>query len=479
VRSIQEIMKAEGLDPRGVVFAGGGTGLLIVPSDKAPSLVQRIEAEFAHGTGSGSCCAVWQAVAPHELIVGPDIPSPLPAEVSQGGIRQVQGQEQQPFPFGQVVRLLADKLREAKEEQIHAPFPPLPGYLHRCESCGLEAAALWDLKQGDRLCRICFAKRERGRFERTHLPQNLKTAQSLEEIAGIEAGERGYVAVLYADADNLGQTLFELQSMADYALFSQALAEIPDRVVRDLVSRYGLAERYQAPVLGGDDILLLLPAHKIMQLTGDLPDLIQGILAEQAQRIGDRVGNRLKEISFSVAFVIVPAHFAIRFAVDYAEELLQSAKKGRREKDEACVDFLVVKDASPLNLSVGALRDAKLERETARGTLRMTSKPLSLSKFTTMLQDVRLLREVGIAKSQLQQIERLLWEEEPSAIPLTLRYQWIKGEGWKKFFRERTGGGMRLHAAIDRWLTDGAFVQRGAVYETNLLDLLEIFEFWE
>jgi hypothetical protein len=478
---LPSLLRAFRLPQACIVFAGGGTGLLLVPAQAAPDFAQRLAARFMQKTGTGTCSVTWRAFAPHELVIGPNTPTAAIPQLPDG-IEGVVASAPAPFMFGHIVRLLADQLREVKEEKAGALFPPLAGYLHRCESCAIEAASMEDRLRlqdiPDRICAHCLLKRRRGRGER-HEGTPEETAVSINDIIGQE--ERGYFAVLYADANNMGQTLFKLQTMTDYALFSQAVAEVMNCTLRDLVRDHRLKSKYQAPVLGGDDLLLLLPAKKVVSVTADLIKQVPGRFEEKATQISGSMAQYLKDITLSIGFVIAPAHFAIRFAVDYAEEALLSAKKGKREKGQDCLDYLVIKDASPLNLSVEQLRKEHFVRqEEGRWALKLTTKPLTVSKFREMLTDIERLRTAGVTRSQLQQVENLLWSESPPSLRLNLRYQWLQVDSWKRFLQQSISNGDAL-SGIEAWLTQNVLrpTEEGDESESHFLDLLELYEFLE
>ncbi|MEM2914000.1 MAG: hypothetical protein QXH91_01170, partial [Candidatus Bathyarchaeia archaeon] len=73
-----------------------------------------IQNRFAEMTCTGSCTVVSQEFAPHELIIGPDIPSFSHSQLPQG-VTIIRGETKQGIPFGKLFQLLADRLREAKE----------------------------------------------------------------------------------------------------------------------------------------------------------------------------------------------------------------------------------------------------------------------------------------------------------------------------------------------------------------------------
>ena len=478
-RWIDEILEAKGLTKANKLFAGGGTGLLIVPKDNAQELALEIQNRFAEETRTGSCTAIWQDFAPHELIAGPDPPSVNNINIPSG-TKLILKEGNKAIPFGGIFQLLADRLREAKEEKLSIRFPPVSGILHRCESCGMESATQWDtVRTGetqDRICETCALKRSEGRDKRKRLESetpSLQTALTINDIAGTE--DRKYFGVLHADANNMGRILSQLPSMVDYALFSQTVSNIMNQTVRDIVSDHRLKNSYQAPIVGGDDILLIIPAKKAAPVAQDLMSKIKKNFNNAADQLGGHVAEHLRNIGMSIGFALVPSHFAIRFASQYAEILLRLAKEKRYEAGEDCIDYLVIKDASPLNVSVSELRELHFRREDPdRWTLDLTDRPVTVSRFREMLDDIRKLRQAGVAQSQLYQIKTLLTQENPSVAALNIRYQWLRVESWKQFCHLK---GIQDIAECIR--KSGILDRHNSTYRSSFLDLLELYEFME
>ena len=485
--------KELGLTFDNILFAGGGTGLMIVPAEQVSALSDKIKARFADKTGTGSCTVTYMVFAPHELVQGPDITSTDKAIFS--GVDLIAAQDSLPISFGEIMRLLADKLREAKEEKMIFHHSPLPGFIHRCESCGIEAAIENDpIRPEDsqnKICCHCLRKRTKARDERDKLegmPQ--KTALTINDIA--DQDKHGYYAVVYADANNMGSILFEMKTMADYALFSLAVTDVLRTTTDDLVIEQKLNGCYQAPIIGGDDIFFIVPAQKAARLTQGLMEKVREGFKKKSNETGitDNLAKRLLDIGMSVGFVIVPAHFVIRYAVDYAEALLCSAKKGRKDKGEDCIDFLVVKDASPLKLAIDELRKSEFRRKAHAWRVDLTHKPVTVSEFNRMLSCVDALHESGVPQSQLHQIKTFLQQESPKVASMLTRCQIVRVKAWQRFRDsisrigckdveqkdltqqdvEQIVSGMRILCKPDKEIEN---------YESGFLDLMELYEFRE
>lgn len=480
--SVYRILEEEGLGAEHVLFAGGGTGLLIVATDKASRIADTVRSRFAKASEVGSCTVVWRAFSPHELVAGPDLPTPPPA--LPPGLRLCRSDTDGACPFGRIVQLLADDLRQAKEERLDPPIAPLPGILRRCDGCGVRAAEKpWQFEdRSDWLCAPCYHHRQRGRLERRWLEKEkpeLETAESINDIVGPEA-ERGYIAVIYADANGMGQMLFAMERMADYALFSQTVTEVFDTVIADIVQGFNLKGRYQAPILGGDDLLLLVPAGKAAEIVASLRERVKAQFSTRADALPpaqETVAGLLRQITLSVGFAIVPAHFNIRFSVDYAEALLRRAKEARydSETEMEWVDWMVVKDGSPLSLHIKELRDTVYRRrQEGQWSLDLTARPVPISRFREIVDWIEQLQRHEVPRHQLKALQELLQTQSPEAARLNIRYQWLRVDEWRTgFFKEDPQRG-------DSWLREFVLVEKpGRRFETGFLDLSELYEFRE
>ncbi|MFQ6071706.1 MAG: hypothetical protein ACE5KT_03255, partial [Methanosarcinales archaeon] len=378
--------------------------------------------------------------------------------------------------FGSIVQFLADIIRKEKDTRFEFSIPFLPGYLMRCQSCGVLLAIKEDILrfESEKICHVCSKKRDKGRKKRKSMPKEMKPALTIEDIAGIEEGKMGYVAVIYADANNMGKVLFEMNSMLEFAVFSMTVTEVMEKVTKDLVKEYKLSEKYQAPILGGDDILLLVPAKHAPSIVSSLAKKVEEEMMRRGGEIGGNLGNELAKIKMSVGFVIVPAHFNIAFSVDYTEKLLRTAKEKSYESKLPCVDYMVIKDSSPLGLEIKEFRDAVYDWEPDGAKVKLTQKPYLLKDFKNMMRWVKFLRQAKVARSQLKIAESLLKSEPPRVARLNILYEWIRSKEWRDFFKNIRCDDPK------QWLDKFVLHEKHPkIYESRFLDVLELYEYEE
>lgn len=479
--SIYKLLGDFGLSKDNVIFAGGGNGLLIVPADKAEKIAQEIELRFARRTKVGSCTAIWHQFYPHELLLGPDGGECQSKDLPKG-ISVIPGLSGgDTIPFGKIVQLLGDELQEAKRGKFIPGNFPISGILKRCSSCGILPA--WKEhrvgEEIDFLCEACYGKRQRGRKEIRSEEKELPEAKSINDIVGETPGEgRAYIGVIYADVNGMGRILSEIERIEGYHLFSQTVTKVMEKTKKDAVKELSLAGRYQSPVVGGDDVLLILPAKEVLQAVMILSEGIENGFTEEGNKNGGDLGEKLKKLRIGVGFVIVPQHFPLRFAVDYAEQLMRKAKELGYSRKSSCVDFMVIKDASPLNSDIESLRrELYFKRWRKYGaTIQLTKKPYSLSDFGKLLEDLGEIRR-QVPQSQLFSVRSFLENDPPEVARMNIAYQYLRSEDWKKFFLGGKYPSEPMNKWVDFFLEEDQ--KRPRNFSTSFLDLLEVYDFRE
>jgi hypothetical protein len=213
-------------------------------------------------------------------------------------------------------------------------------------------------------------------------------------------------------------------------------------------------------------------------VASDLLEETKAHFKAKGEEIGGEVGDQLKNVNMSLGFAIVPAHFAIRFAVDYAEALLRSAKTDSYSSNngDAFVDYMVIKDASPLGQKISQIREFHYRhRYKYTAELELTRKPFSFHDFLELLEYKKLLFDVKVAKSQLAAIETMLHSDSPKVAFLNIAYQCIRTKEWGEFFDKLSN---------EKNITKEDFLHNFMLaelqpnqYATSFIDLLELYDF--
>lgn len=458
-----------------IVYSHGGSGLLVVEGDKATAdqLAGQLERRFREHTLTGSCTAV--------------------AYQPNWNVNDAKG-------FQRLLRVLGMKLQQRKGEKAaeEPPDPWVMSYFRRCQACGLYPAVSQrsitsdPREEQEYVCKSCNQRRERGKEAKYVSNESMpRMAQTLENIAGKESGEEGagYLAVIYADANRAGLLLRQAENEQQVRAFSDWLWTIVEKSVGEVVSESGLEERYQSPVVGGDDILLFIPASHAVKVLKQVYDKLKSKLSDVPEELtSTELGELLKNLSFSYALLIAPHHLPIPFLYQYAHALLKSSKQlAYQTEGSDAIDFQWITESSPLSESLLDLRRTfHCERQDGlkfhqNGKLRpideywTTAKPYSWKGFEELLGIVEVFHSNKVTKGQLRRLAQLLHNSSPTEAQLNVLYQAVRNE-------ELASALNQLCSSMSDW--PKFFFEVGSeggkqVLRTKLLDILELFELQE
>lgn len=346
----------------------------------------------------------------------------------------------------------------------------IPPFLHKCDSCGIYPSCRTD--DDEKLCLACYKKRE---FHRSQPNAELKAVKSFQDLVIHENGStnsKKQMAVFYADGNNFA-TLFQnklKQGVKEYSEFSTSL----NRHIQDSVEKS--CEDHGVPRInisfGGDDIFVALPASKSIVFTDTLK-----------KYLGKHTNHEIANISYSFSLIFTKCNYPIRFLMDYAEVLLKNAKKVCYQNQSLqqvrnlpvfSVDFMTIKDASPLSHDIEHLRQTHMNTS---GTTYLTKKPYQYVDFLKLLEKVKILKDaMKESKSQINIIADSLVNRIPNEAELTIDYFYAKNYNphhKKPLDLLITESNKSLYHSLVQSCS-----QKPNQYETFFFDALELVDFW-
>lgn len=285
-------------------------------------------------------------------------------------------------------------------------------------------------------------------------------AEVSHDVHDIAAGSR-YIAMIYADGNNVGRTMATLATPQAYAAVSEDLRQ----VMRDAV--FGALARHLQPqpgapksertrthpyvhpfeilAVGGDDLLLIVPGayafdvaleiaqrfeqgitarlNELDRHQGRRPpehqsiahrsryqrDLLSSDRSDQAdQQIAD-LRALTPRLGLSAGVVVAREDAPIFFLRNLVEELLKSAKKQASAQARAgyyggAVDFMVLKSITMVTDNIAEFRKAGMEHEAGHERRRLYARPYAWHELAGLLRTVRALRQAGLPRSQLYRL---------------------------------------------------------------------------
>jgi CRISPR-associated protein Cmr2 len=343
----------------------------------------------------------------------------------------------------------------------------------------------------------------------------IKEARSLREIGN---ASKGFVAYIYADGNNMGGYIQQIQTPQEYKKFSEDIFQATEQSVYKALAQYLKPHQlnnltdpdnenrngcwihpFEILAIGGDDVMLIVPADRALAIAKTIGEEFENILLQTG---GYRLDNNRPsysahryspekaipsecKLSMSVGVLITAEDTPIYYAQNLTNQLLKSAKKtGKKLKKDAgyfggTIDFLVMKSVTMISSNIESFRDEGLTLD--RGAkLKLYAAPYTLHEIGGLLESVKVLKKAEFPKSQLYQIRSFLERGKQTTI---LNY---------RYFRTRLKQGKaELKAEFeDAWckpkkpensgnLAPWMFDLKEGVYETIWRELVDIYDFIE
>jgi hypothetical protein len=416
------------------------------------------------------------------------------------------------------MELAPDRGAQRDDEFGHIALPS-HALLCTCESCGISYAQnLWrdpddtDKSEG-RYCRVCLIKREEdmevkkrlrsarktplsgktlwGRIIETlgedYLPSTSPIPQRPKDFNDFRAFSRGkgYLGLIYADANGMGRafdhlsTLQEVKDLADK--IDKAVFRAMGRAITSHLPVQGDTFPFDILLVGGDDIVLVTPADKALQ--------VAHTLAEEFHRLAG-------EYTLSIGVVLAPVTYPFSLQHELVEETLKAAKvSGAKQtghtgstdmQEQSRVNFVVVTGNTSLNYEK---RYQELHRKSAalqQNEFFATLRPYTLLDLSWLLDQLKRGNQRRLGRTKLHQLhEAILQLNHTSSIleSLALLRNWKRDE--REFIKQmvrtfdtRLTMQQQQMGTLFPWFLDGKESRDDlTIYRTPLLDFIELYDF--
>ena len=291
----------------------------------------------------------------------------------------------------------------------------------------------------------------------------MKEALSVREI-GDASILSGFVAYIYADGNNMGGYIQkEIKTPESYRHFSRDIFEATEKSVYAALTKH-LAPHKLSPALqaerksereiwihpfeilaiGGDDVMLIVPADKALAIAKTIGEEFERILLSKGDRYKSNQTynpelihryhhqeeiktDQQCKLSMSTGVLITAEDTPIYYAEKLTNQLLKSAKKLAKDLKKSgyfggTVDFLVMKSVTMISSSISEFRaNALTKLGQGQQKLKLYAAPYTLHELDGLLKTAQTLIDAEFPKSQLYQIRSLLERGKQTAI-LNYRY---------------------------------------------------------
>ena len=293
--------------------------------------------------------------------------------------------------------------------------------------------------------------------------------ENLSDIGGLSTS-RNRIGVVYADGNAMGRIVQQLDSPEVCKHFSEtvdtsirdachaALTEVSKPDIADIQDRLASSTvhsflRADILLLGGDDLLVALPAERALEFAMRVTQHFERLTAQtMAAACDEDVRNFYRKhangkgFTISCGVAIVSSSFPFYLSLDLAEDLLKNAKAGHspQQSPVARIDFHVVAGSNSYALKQVRSEDYGVASGKSQDTAEAarTLRPLTRSQLEALRDGVDELRRCHFPRSKLHDLH------EAALDPRKWQAEWRIRE---IFARSRHGGLPRTSHRYALW----------------------------
>ena len=462
------------LVPECLIYSGGGSFLGIVPVSLADTIKSEVEKAYLVETSVCTISIVFKPLSYLNFARGIE---PYVEEGFSPIFRNAKGignwlleshfgkkmEFKDKKGFGEFVQSLAYELKREKETKERVPFFEVLPIVERCQYCGKRAAEKLDEIGTEKftVCYVCKKNVDKGRRDRTILldcfknwiEKNYGVNEEIKKVIPCPDLDRigNYIAFIYADGNEIGETFSRIKAPSSYKHFSESLKEATENSIFEALYKgfESIIRDNQLPRnddgkpylpfeilnIGGDDVAVLVPAPFSWKVALKFLEEFEVRTKELAKELGNKEGKFTSSCGILIAKSSYPMHYAERLA----EGLLKKAKKKAKEKDKTkeetksavCHLYLTTSIASE---DADGLIKEFYERE--HGNITLTLRPYTLEEAKAILDRIG---DLKIATSQIYKLAQSLEKGIHFSYGFYL-YQLVRGsiEGKEIGFQKKT-----------------------------------------
>jgi len=353
------------------------------------------------------------------------------------------------------------------------------------------------------------------------LENSVSEARSLHEIGN---ACKGFVAYIYADGNNMGGYIQQITTPQAYQQFSRDVFEATERSVYAALATHlqphqlnGLTDPessgrngewihpFEIITIGGDDVMLVVPADQALAIAKTLGEQFEAHLAEiEDYRIEGQdnleaihrycptaAARSSSCLSMSTGVLITAVTTPIYYAEDLTTQLIESAKERAKQLKGAgyrggTVDFMALKSVTMISSNIKEFRKSGLVKHFSTQSdghqnLKLYAAPYTLHEIGGLRQASLALKQANFPRSQLYQIRSLLNRGRRTAM-LNYRYFRVRlnqgQQALQQHFEESWCNAQTNPGNLAPWMYHSDLDEPSqSYYETIWQDLVDLYEF--
>jgi GGDEF domain-containing protein len=505
------------------IYANGGSALFLVDARSAEALGKEVQRCYQRETRGGA--SITYAIQPLPDY-DPRIDIMNTAYLGDTAIADL-------------LELLRFRQRMAKEslhmdtmqqeDTLHTIAYPSHPFFSTCDSCGMEYAQNVLAEPDDeddegRYCQICTGKHQEDQDVKKQLENTQKRHHSARDFSEyqplwerilehLQPGDlqgrtlqrpkkfdsfqdfsknKEYIGLIYADGNQIGERLKTLRTLQEYQDFAQTIDDALFAALGHAISVHLPLNRNQLPfdvlLVGGDDVIILVPAEKAMQIAFTLAKTFSTKLVEHYP------DNEALQCTLSVSVVLAPIKYPFSLQRELSDATLKAAKKAGAlyRIAPSLVNFVVVTG----NISMDEKsRNQELQRtqkqwisskEAIITKFQATLRPYTLDELDWLLKRLEAGNKLRLGRTKLHQLrEAILRLNNTITVLETLATMRNWQEHERTFIMTMVQKINELYK-LPRKQVEISFpwfsIRRSnkdkhSIYQTPLLDFIELYDF--
>lgn len=477
---------SDDLTPEGIIYAGGGHMLAMVPEGKGAKVAREIEKLHARVTLTASSVAASITVSLGKLAAD---------------FRGVTGSLEFALANRQGARVDFAPEREKGDINLWNPGEPLVDgspfsapQNRYCSSCGVRRAVHMVRYEDDErlLCASCGRKFSvGGQYSRQAFVQAYhehllaghggadipEIPRYLADVAGASRDGR-HVAMVYGDGNNFGALVERMDTAGKFRYFSQLTQNIAFRATFEALEKHIGTAPVEMIAIGGDDILLVLPADAALATAITL--------GRAFDRAFCNLSTGEQKVTMSMGVVVAGAKTPLRYQFEIATGLLQSAKTRARAEAGAgkpcgTLDVVVLESCGTFEGDVQEYRTFTVKhREYVRKFL-FSMRPYTWTEAEAVRNLVCMLRDGkgAVSTSLIYALRQAAMDLEPDEAELFYLYQYARAKGRTRKLLDKGLNGIRQGFGFRSNKGAEFFLRREGEWICPWVDVVELWDYAE